>query len=204
MSIIPQGSLPSLSSLERPSLRGFTAVLWNIPLGGTSGRWTQASFHQLLRHRLLEVGITHDVWTPAYCILSNELQFLWIGASATSNQCAAIKSLRAALLPALGSDRRWQFQWLSSGPTESHPEPESIELAGEAVIQSPVQAELVEHSTRWPYWGCVIPRRSRLDPSRPEYWSEFWRFYWNHRTRPTSAVPRMFSLISQLVHGSNG
>lgn len=204
MSIIPQGSLPSLSSLERPSLRGFTAVVWTIPLSGTPGRWTQASFHQLIRQRLLEIGITHDVWCPAYCILPDQLQFLWIGARETSNQSAAIKSLRAELLPALGSDRRWQFQWVSSGPTESNAEPESIELAGEAVVQLPVQAELVEHSTRWPFWGCVIPRHSKLAAAHPDFWSNFWRFYWNHRTRPTSATPRMFSLVSQLIHGSNG
>ncbi len=204
MSIIPQGSLPSLSSLERPSLRGFTAVVWTIPLSGTPGRWTQASFHQLLRQRLLEIGIAHEIWCPAYCILPDQLQFLWMGACEASNQCAAIKFLRAELLPALGSDRRWLFQWVSSGPTEFDPEPESIPLAAEALMQAPIQAALVDQSNRWPYSGCVIPRHSQLAAARPDYWSKFWRFYWNHRTRPTSATHRMFSLVSQFIHGSNG
>lgn len=204
MSIVPQGTLPSLSSLERPSLRGFTAVLWTIPLSGVPGRWTQAPFHQLLRQRLLEIGIAHGVWCPAYCILPDQLQFLWMGACETSNQCTAIKSLRAELLPALGSDRRWQFQWISCGPTEHDPEPESIQLAGEALFQAPVRTALVEHSNRWPYSGCVIPRHSRLAHARADYWSKFWHFYWNHRTRPANVAHQMFSMVSQLIHGSNG
>jgi putative transposase len=202
--LTPQPECHHLPRLIPENYQGFAAVLWTITLEPRATGWLDDQFHAHFRELFLHAAAREGLFCPAYVLMPDHLQLLWLGLRVASNQANAMRFLRKYLQREFtrrspsGVEYRLQKQSHDSVLTEKDRTRGALAKACFYVLDNPRRKGLVKHPRDWRHLGTVVPGFPFLHPLEEDFWPSFWKFYQNQR-EPTPQAPRSGGLASATV-----
>jgi hypothetical protein len=70
-------------------------VHWTLTLEERATGWLDATFHRRFRELTLHAAARQPLLGPVYCLMPDDLHFVWCGASAHTQQLLAMRILAA-------------------------------------------------------------------------------------------------------------
>ncbi len=140
--------------------------------------WLDPLHHARQREWLCHALTRHHLACPAYCLMPDHAQFLWLGTTATSDQKRAAALFREAWNRELRQGGHSLQRQAHDHVLRDHErEHGAFGTVANYVFENPVRAGLVTEWHAYPYLGALVPGYPDLDPRDEDFWDRFWRIY---------------------------
>jgi putative transposase len=167
-----------LPRLEHIHYCGTAWVHWTMTVNPRRGGWLDQTVHLRCREILVHTLARHSLVCPCYCLMPDHLHLLWLGISSTADQRRAVSFFRQHTGPLLaGHGLAWQKQAYDHVLHEAERDPQEFETIAHYILENPVRACLVEHSSQYKFSGAVVPGYPVLDIHHHDFWQTFWRIW---------------------------
>ena len=154
-----------LKRLDPSYYEGISYVHWTMTLKAQAKGWLDEPHPRALRDLCFH-ALAHG-------------HFLFIGYDARANQRAAVRWMRREWNRLL-SPLELQHQPFDSVLREKDRAHDAFaDLAG-YILRNPKRAGLVDRWQDWPYSGALFVGYPKLDPRKPDFWTNFWEAYHKH------------------------
>lgn len=170
-----------LRRLTAETYRGLAMVHWSMAIAERKHGWLDTAHHAQIRELLLHTCARYELVCPAYCLMPDHGHFLWIGASAESDQQRAVAFFRRHWNRSLrASHCTLQLQPFDHVLRDKEREQDAFGTIANYIFENPVRAGLAADWRGYPFSGAIIPGRPDLDPRDENFFERFWR-HWNAR-----------------------
>jgi len=168
-----------LKRLHPGYYEGISYVHWTMTLKGHVKGWLDDAHHAALREICFHALTREFLCCPVYCIMPDHGHFLFIGYDARSKQRAAVRWMRREWNHLL-SPLELQHQPFDSVLREADRTRDAFADLASYILRNPERAGLVDHWQDWTYSGALFPGYPKLDPRKPDFWTNFWKAHQKH------------------------